>query len=235
MRILICDDDSSFTAQLEQYLCDYFRKHRLKLPEIYCYTDGEELLNDPGEKDIVFLDIEMPGRSGISVGRQLSSENSKTLIFMVTAFAEYLDDAMRFRVFRYLSKPLDKNRLYRNLQDALSEYALRSSKTIIETRDGVTACLTSEIICLETQGRRVIVHTTQGDFESIQNMRHWQSELTQLCFFQCHRSYIVNMAHVISFTRDMVQLCGGLQAYLTRRRYSAFKASYMLYLASTRS
>lgn len=65
MRILICDDDNLITEQLTKYLQEYFFKVNLKCPEIVTFNSGEALLSDSGDKDIIFLDVEMPGISGI--------------------------------------------------------------------------------------------------------------------------------------------------------------------------
>lgn len=119
MRILICDDDLEIAEQLNDTLNLFFQNNSLKLPEIVIYDNGEDLLADSMDKDIVFLDIEMPGLNGIYVGNELKNKNPNIIIFIVTSYSEYLDDAMRFHVFRYLSKPVDPNRLFRNLKDAI--------------------------------------------------------------------------------------------------------------------
>ena len=95
-------------------------------------------LADQEEKDIVFLDIEMPGMNGIYVGNELKKANKNVLIFVITSYSEYLDDAMRFDVFRYLSKPLDKQRLFRNMKDALICYNSITAKILVETKQGYT-------------------------------------------------------------------------------------------------
>ena len=122
MRILICDDDTLIIEQLKKYIESYFESNHLKCPELVSFTSGEALLTDKGEKDIVFLDIEMPGMNGIYVGNELKKANRNVIVFVVTSYSEYLDEAMRFHVFRYLSKPLDKQRFFRNLKDALAYY-----------------------------------------------------------------------------------------------------------------
>ena len=137
MRILICDDDQTTAGQLAGYIRDFFKRDHLKCPDMDLFFDGESLLADPGEKDIVFLDVEMPGVDGIYVGKQLKKKQPDTIIFMVTSYTEYLDEAMRFHVFRYLSKPIDRKRLFRNLKDALKQYNCASEKVAIETRQGV--------------------------------------------------------------------------------------------------
>ena len=75
MRIAVCDDDALMREQIQKYIKAYFEKACVKCPEIVCFSDGEPLLSDKGEKDILFLDIEMPGINGIYVGNELKRQN----------------------------------------------------------------------------------------------------------------------------------------------------------------
>lgn len=183
MRILICDDDTLMIEQLKTYILEFFEQSHLRLPEIACFSDGQSLLNDTQEKAIVFLDIEMPGMNGIFVGNELKKANPDTIIFVVTSYIEYLDEAMRFHVFRYLSKPLDKKRLFLNLKDALLLYNTSQIKIPIETKDGVHTVYASEIIAVEAQERKVLIHTIKEDYLSIRNMQHWLNTLPSNYFF----------------------------------------------------
>ena len=133
MRILICDDDPLMIEQLKKYCKSFFDKLHVKCPELSCFSDGESLLADKGDKDILFLDIEMPGMNGIYVGNELKKANSGIIIFIVTSYSEYLDEAMRFQVFRYLSKPIDKQRFFRNMKDAVELYNTITIKIPVET------------------------------------------------------------------------------------------------------
>ena len=235
MRILICDDDNLMVEQLQQYIRNYFEYNHVKCPEIVCFSDGESLLADKGDKDILFLDIEMPGMNGIFVGNELKKAYKNIIIFIVTSYSEYLDDAMRFRVFRYLSKPLDKQRFFRNMKDAVDVYNTMTVKLPIETKQGVYTLPASSVIAVEAQRRKVIVHTTLRDFESVHNMQYWLDLLPRNCFFQTHRSFIINFEHITFFDHTLVHMADNhFQAYLTRRKYKAFKESYLLYLESTR-
>lgn len=235
MRILICDDDHLIHEQLQKYLELFFREIGIKCPDIICYSDGESLLADTGKKDIVFLDVEMSGMKGIYVGNELKKANGNVIIFIITSYSEYLDDAMRFHVFRYLSKPLDMQRFFRNMKDAIDLYNTMTAKIPIETKSGVHTLPASSIIMVEAHGRKVIVHTTKCDFESIHTMQRWVECLPGNCFFQTHRSFLVNLEHVMDFDHSLVHMAGGqFHAYLTRRKYNAFKEAYLLYLESMR-
>ena len=235
MRILICDDDVLIIEQIRKYCQNFFNKIQVKCPELVCFSDGETLLSDEGEKDILFLDIEMPGMNGIYVGNELKMRNENIIIFIVTSHSEYLDEAMRFHVFRYLSKPLDKQRFFRNMKDAVDLYNSMTVKIPIETKQGVHTLPASSIVAVEAQGRKITVHTVKGDFESIHTIKHWENLLPKNHFFQTHRSFIINFEYVTDFDHTLVHMNDNqFHAYLTKRKYSSFKEAYLLYLESTR-
>ena len=177
----------------------------------------------------------MPGLSRIFVGNELKKVNNNIIIFIITSYAEYLDEAMRFHVFRYLSKPLDKQRLFRNMRDAIQLYNTSVTKIPIETKTGCHTVFASEIILVESQNRKVTIHTSKRDYESIYSMKYWRETLTMHCFFLSHKSFIVNLEHVSDFDHSLIHLYNNqYEAYLTRRNYTQFKETYLLYLESIR-
>lgn len=237
MRILFCDDNAVALEQLRTYVSEYFTQAAGKMPEFFCYHSGDELLAAQPRADIAFLDVEMPGISGIQVGARLKACNPGVKIFIVTSYPDYLDEAMRFQVFRYLSKPIDKNRLFRNLKDAVYQYNMESREYPITTTQGVFVRRAEEILCVEARQRRVTVHTTDGVFPSTQNIDFWRQSLSLPCFYMTHRSFIVNMRFVHSIRKDAVVLKYGsmeFTAYLTRRRYTDFKDTYLWYMESVK-
>ena len=162
----------------------------------------------------------MPGMNGIYVGNELKRANNNIIIFIVTSYSEYLDEAMRFHVFRYLSKPLDKQRFFRNMKDAVDLYNTITIKIPVETKQGMHTLPASSVIAIEAQGRKITVHTTLCDFESIHNMQYWLELLPKNRFFQTHRSFIINFEHVTDFDRNLVHMSDNQPAYLTKRKYS---------------
>jgi len=114
---------------------------------------------------------------------------------------------------------------------------MESREFPIVTNDGVFVRRAEEIICAEAIQRKVLIHTTDGILQSTQTMEHWRQTLTLPCFYITHRSYIVNMRFVSSIGKDRVLLKyrGHEQyAYLTRRKYTSFKATYLMYRESVK-
>ena len=118
---------------------------------------------------------------------------------------------------------------------AIDFYNSISYKIPIETKQGVFSMNASSIITVEAMGRKIIVHTTARDFESIHNMQYWLDLLPKNRFFQTHRSYIVNFGHIKNFDHTLVYMEDNkFNAYLTKRKYTDFKKAYLLYLESAR-
>lgn len=232
MRIVFCDDNPTILAQMKQYVTEFFSAIGGTQPETVIYLKGEDLLAKETRIDLAFLDVEMPGINGLSLASELMKRNPHCKILMLTAHPEYLDDAMGLQVFRYLSKPIDKDRLFRNLREALRQYNMESVEHMIETPAATLFRRTDEIVCVETKGRKTTVFTVDGTWDSIRNMEYWRSVLIQPCFFVTNRSYIVNMAYVSSFDKESVVLKYNgheLTAYLTKRKYTEFKDRQLLF------
>lgn len=242
MRIIFCDDDPNIAPQLLGMLREYFDAAGLPQPEYAAYPSGETLLEREGvgdlRPDIAFLDVEMPGLSGIAAGARLQERCPYCKIFILTSYADYLDDAMRFHVFRYLSKPLDRDRLYRNMKDALYQLSVDTRPVLVEHTLGAVTLYADEIVMAEAQGRTVTVYTQSRDYTAVKNMRHWEKTLEDIASFcQVHRSFIVNMKYVRSFDNTLISLArpaGELRAYVARRRLQGFRNAYMLYLEAMR-
>jgi two-component system LytT family response regulator len=235
MRILFCDDDSDILNQLQDYVAEYFAHIGGFMPEYEAYTNGELLLENEKDADIVFLDVEMPGLSGIHVGAELKKRNPTCKIFIVTSYPDYLDDAMRFHVFRYLSKPIDKTRLFRNLKDALYQYSMETREYPILTETGMVVLRADEIVCVEIVHRKCLVHTTRGIFTSNETMEYWKKTLTLPCFYATYKSFMINMRYVCEVKKDTILLRYDdreKEAYLAKRKFTQFKDAYLFYLGS---
>lgn len=238
VRILLCDDDPMILNQMKKYLKEYFQKTRYDIPDIISYACGDDLLKTGDTADIAFLDVEMPGLSGIYTGERLKQRNPSIKIIILTSYMDYLDEAMRFCVFRYLSKPIDKQRLFRSIKEALYQIEVETKPVAIETKKGVIVCKAENIVMLEIEQRKTRVVTVDAVYELCSPMHVWNTLLQIKCFYQTHRSFIVNMRYIESFTKDTVklhlpndQMCS---AYLTKRRYTDFKSNYFMYLENTR-
>ena len=229
MRILFCDDDERILEQLQRYVREFFADIGGTQPEFAAYRSGDELLTNETHADIAFFDVEMPGRSGIKAGAALKETNPRILIFIVTSYPDYLDEALRENVFRFLSKPIDK--------DAVYKYNMETKEIPVETEQGIELLKADEIVCVEAMQRKTFLHTVYSIIQTSQSVEYWRKTLDIPCFYSSHRGVIINMQYVSKVGKDVILLKyrgKTKEVYLARRKYKEFKDTYLLYLESTK-
>ena len=114
MRFAVCDDDRAL-------LNDISSRIALLYPGavIDCFTSGEELLSSENAHDIIFLDIDMPGKNGMETAGELRKKGSRAVLIFLTAFESYVFDAFDVGAFHYLLKPVSGEKFHRVLSSAV--------------------------------------------------------------------------------------------------------------------
>ena len=209
MKIAICDDNTKIINEVRTAISNYFNEKTIKV-EISTFTNGKDLLNCNITFDMAFLDIEMPIISGVEVGKQLKRENQNIIIFMITAYSEYLDDAFELGAYRFLQKPIDIIRLYSSLDAALLSISNKEIRVICADNNS-TVISTNTIVYCEIQKRKTLLVTTNGEYLSKDNIDFWKEKLNELNFYSPHRSFIINFNYIKSFNRKSLTLAYGNQ------------------------
>lgn len=237
IRILICDDDSQFIADLKHYLNEYFNDKNIGDIMYYEYTSGVPILDDNIEYDMAFVDVEMPEVCGIDVGKALMQKNKCLLLFLVSSHREYNDDGYRINAFRFVDKPIDKSRLHRNMNDAMYKYKYNSQLVQIELDGMIQDIHANNIILIEVVGRKTIIYTvTNSQIETDATMKFWEEKLLQdsYSFYQTNRAYIVNLNYVSDYDKSHVYFRRtSCIARLSKRKHGDFVKKYKLNLANT--
>ena len=155
MRIAICDDEKSARDLLLQMLWEY--------PEAFScldtYESGEEFLESGKNYDLLFLDIDMKGMDGIETARKIRLRDKKLKIVYVTAYREYAGKAFSVHAFGYLLKPVKKERLFAQIEDAKSyreEEKQEEEPLEFMTTEGRTLLLPGDIYYFEFWNRKII-------------------------------------------------------------------------------
>lgn len=200
MRIIICDDLECLNVTrtaVEEYFSSTTQSN-----EMVYYEDAQTALGDDGVYDLAFLDVEMGTHSGIEIARHLKKANSRIVLFIITAYGQYLDDAFDLNAFRFLEKPVDKSRLFRSLDAALSLY-LGETIVFTDTASKKSIKLAShDIIFVENYHRKTRIVTLNGEFISKEHIDFWEGMLNAVYFTVPHKSYIVNMNFIESFSQQ---------------------------------
>jgi len=159
--------------------------------------------------DLVFLDVEMPGMTGLELIRNLG--NKKPLIIFTTAKKDYAVEAFELNVIDYLIKPITQARFLQSVEranEALSsdkqEVKVGEQEFVFIKDNGVLKRISvDDILYLEAMGDYVKVHTAQKFHVLHATLKSIEEKLPATRFIRVHRSYIVSL-NKIDFIQEGV-------------------------------
>ena len=233
MQIVICDDEKEIRDMFAEMIGKLYPKADLSL-----YRSGEELLSSDKEPDILLLDIQMPGKSGMETAKELRRKNKKAIIIFVTALDDYVFQAFDVGAFHYLVKSFDDRKFAEVLQNAVQQSEDRKkledaggkgempSLMITAGGEHITVNL-EDIVYAEVFDRKVILHTMEADIEYYGKMKELEEKAGDE-FYRTHRSFLVNFGYIRKYDATTVYLKKG-QALIARQNYQSFVKSYLRY------
>lgn len=233
MRVLICDDEIFAIESVKKIVSEYFSERDISA-EIVAETDSAKILDDKSFFDMAFLDVEMPKHSGLELAKHLLEINSNTIIFIITSHQGYLDSAMDLRVFRFLPKPLDRERIFSGLDSAIRFY---NENTRVLLTDGSTAqhIYMRDILYITIHKRKTLVITKSEEIISDRSLAQWKEILPDNCFAQPHYSYIVSLQNIDRLEKDNIVLKKNnnetVNVKISQRKYKEFKNKFFEYIS----
>ncbi|MFT3680924.1 MAG: LytTR family DNA-binding domain-containing protein [Ferruginibacter sp.] len=146
--------------------------------------------------DILLLDIEMPGMSGLELTRNLS--NKRPVIIFTTSKKEYAAEAFELNVADYIVKPVTPARFIQAIDKAIE--ILESNKEEVNFTDDefifirdsniIRRLKTDDILFVEAMGDYVKLHTVQKFYAIHNTLKNVEERLNKTKFIRVHRSYI---------------------------------------------
>ncbi|MBR2893153.1 MAG: response regulator transcription factor [Clostridia bacterium] len=225
MKIAICDDEEKYVKETETKVKNILVEQNINA-EFDLYNSSSAIYNCEKFYDIAFLDIEMKPYSGIKIAEKLKEINPYIVIFIITSYDEYLDDAMDLNVFRYIKKPLDERRLKTGVCKALEMIDNNVITFFLKSGNKSVSVISDDIIFVETVGRTTRIVTVKGEFVSENKMTFWKEKLSASFFFPVHKSFIINMKHLTGYKRDTVTLSETYSIPVAYRKQAEFRSYF---------
>ena len=198
--------------------------------EIDKYASGEIFLKKAEQYDIVFLDVEMKQLDGFETASGYREIFPKAMIIILTTHTELSRKGYMVNAFRYV----DKTNIEEELTEALMSAKLclnRNQSIEIEASNlGKVSVMLSDIMYIETLNHSLCVHTNENEYTSYtMRMGDFEEQLKEFGFFRCHKSYIVNLDKIKTFTKSEIQLRDGSMILVSVRKYQELKKQYLDY------
>ncbi len=215
---VIIDDEEDGIHVLVQFLSD-FTSVKVKVAGTATNLDeGIQIIKNTNP-DIVFLDIDMPGKNGMAIYNYFSEPAFK--IIFVTAYQQYAIGALNHSAAGYLLKPvsfidlqdlllkvtkeLNQEQQQRELEDRinlLSSAEMTGKNIILDVENGFIMENTRNIeYCYANQSYSVVVLYTKKEIVVIKPLKSLQELLPPNQFYRTHKSYLVNVFYIRKFFR----------------------------------
>jgi two-component system, LytTR family, response regulator len=217
LRVVVVDDEALARRAMNRILN--------LIPEVEVVAEcstGTEALNVIKDirPDVVFLDIEMPGTTGLEVAHEIQN-NSKPHLIFVTAHEQYAIDAFKVHALDYLVKPICEERIYEVLQRVMDQtnhvqitdldsrlnsilrlmerqkkdlqHGIILERMSIRSNGRIYFIETSSIDWIQAEGNYATLHTGTTKHLLRIKMNQLEEKLDPKTFFRVHRSTIVNI------------------------------------------
>ncbi len=218
LTLTLCDDNASERAYIKSLVLDWANQsgadvlvHEFSCAEAFLFSYEEQ------RPDILLLDIEMPGQSGVELAKKLRREDKTMQIVFITAYSDYISEGYDVAALHYLLKPVNREKFFSVLSRAVEKIADDGKRLLLETPDETVLLPIYEISHIEVIKNYITVHAGR-DYTLKKPLKEIESELDGR-FLRVGRSYIVNLGFIIRVTRSEIYLKDGKTVPLPRGAY----------------
>jgi len=244
MRAIIVDDEPDGIGTLKKML-----ELNCKQVNVVAACTSASAAKEKVEElkpDVIFLDIQMPGKNGLEMLTELSEKNFE--VIFVTAHNEYMLQALQFSAADYLLKPVDEDRLTEAVLRVEKKLDEKSDNTNVEallhnihragtpnemklcipTLKGFMVLKLEDIIVCEAERNYTLFHLlNKKQVTASRTLLDYEEILKDTTFLRVHKSFLINLQHVTEYQRGeggVVIMSNGMEIEVSRRKKDNFLA-----------
>lgn len=229
IKIAICDDDNKMILELRNKIFSFVNQTNHSV-QVFPFSNAEDLLYSDEIFDIIFLDIQMDGMTGMEAAQRLRQSGSESFLVFITILKEYVYDAFSVEASDYLLKPLEDQR-FKCTMDRILRYIEDRKRSVLTIKKG-TWCKSirfADILYCEAINRKIFIHTKLEVIDYYFKIKELEKQLEPY-FFCCHRSYLVNLQAVCGYEDGRARLYNGECIPVSRLRQQEFIESMLIYM-----
>lgn len=204
IKVILVDDEPGVRLLLRKII---ERQETFQIVgECESFTDAVVVFNRE-KPEVVFLDIEINGASGIECARIIADIAPKTKIIFATAHAEYMPEAFDVYAFDYLVKPFNVDRVNQTLERIRGMVQSEPGKEEIHREGGLdrllikgkeSACFvdTADIVLVQREEGSTVIYMENDSFTTSAGLSEIEAKLNPELFMRSHKSYLINVSKI---------------------------------------
>ena len=231
MKIAICDDElaqGEYLKSLAKKWADN-NSHTISI-ELFSNADAFRFAMGPADPfDVLLLDIQMPGQSGMELAKALRQKGEALSIVFITGYSDYMGEGYEVSALNYLLKPVKEEKLFTCLDKAFIKAQEDVGTLLIQCGGDNLRIRQDEIIYVEAFAHSVVLVTLKERYECGEMMGALERHLDKGLFFRPHRSYIVGLKYVRKITKSDMLMDNSAVIPVSRQRYSDANKAFIQY------
>lgn len=228
----ICDDEKEYRDCIMEYCDRYFSEFPMEHRYVQ-FNSGEEVLSFSDDKiDLLFLDIEMGGMSGVDVMNMLRDNDNVWRVVFVTNHPESQPDTIGLKALTFVTKPVSERIVFRCLETAISE----NSENVSLSFKGLNGSLVipvDGIISVSAEGHYVRIWTKTGSILACESLKDCLRKFKNTPIIRVHRSHIINLNHVNKWGNNVIRLSNGQEIPVGRSYIKSSRESWFKHIGKT--
>jgi len=233
----MCDDDALCLQEIKESVFRWALQNNIQVA-VECFDNGDQLLQHCMHEhtDILLLDIIMPLLNGMDVAKELRKNDQNTRILFLTSSPMYAVESYDVKASGYILKPVSYEKLYAILDECVKSMNENTDSITIRTVYGYQNIYLHQIECVEAQNKKAAFTMHDGSVhEALGTLASFEEALNcENGFFKCHRSYLVYIPAVDSFTTSKIRTKIGCNIPIARGKGKSFEDFYFSYMFTSR-
>lgn len=178
----------------------------------HIFSSAEEFLlyNKIHQFEILVVDVDLPGISGLELVKKLQASKNNALIVFLTSYDHYMKEAFGINVYKYLLKSEMETKLSEVLHQLVSNYIMRKKQYLflkIQDENSEIKFYEDDIICVLFEDRRPFIFTKENKYGIVgKSLSDFEENLKQDCFIKINKGTIINIKYLESISTTSIKL-----------------------------
>ena len=211
-------DDNSIDTEYVAGLVKNWSETTDHTVHIQKFSSAEAFLfhyEDEEKYDVLLLDIEMGAMNGVELAQKIRQNDDTVQLVFITGFPDFMAEGYEVSALHYLMKPVNEEKLCAVLDKAVSNLNKREKRLCV-TFDRQTVLIPlPQILYLEAQKQYVQIYTADTEYRMKGSLNSMEMQVDEY-FFKCHRSFLVNLRHVMHIKSNCVVLKNSVEVPISR-------------------
>ncbi len=229
IRVVILEDDQTQVDLTKKFLEQYSQTENCVF-HVQSYNSPLEFLETyEYDADLIFLDIRMPGLTGMAVAREIRKKDESVTIIFITSLTQYAIEGYEVNAEDYIVKPINYPEFKIKLNRCLSRITLKNSRTVtFVTNDSIIKLSMDSITYIETDLHRLIFHDNESfTYVKHQSMKECEEEFKDTDFLRINSSYLVNLRYANNIQGGDMILSDGTRLKISRPRMNQVVKAFL--------